>query len=92
MAAMKGKWAQGIQPRNFAWVIKDRLANNAASRRNNFGDVPSSNSLPTPNCTSPIRHARPVTAVNRSARSIAISSSFSCRSIVAPAITSPGKR
>ncbi len=23
---MKGKWAQGIQPRNFAWVIKDRLA------------------------------------------------------------------
>lgn len=23
---MKGKWAEGIQPRNFAWVIKDRLA------------------------------------------------------------------
>jgi hypothetical protein len=23
---MKGKWAQGIQPRNFAWIIKDRLA------------------------------------------------------------------
>ena len=23
---MKGKWAQGIKPRNFAWVIKDRLA------------------------------------------------------------------
>src|SRR5215211_3178675 len=22
----KGKWAQGIQPRNFAWVIKDRMA------------------------------------------------------------------
>ena len=22
----KGKWAQGIKPRNFAWVIKDRLA------------------------------------------------------------------
>jgi hypothetical protein len=22
----KGKWAQGIQPRNFCWVIKDRLA------------------------------------------------------------------
>jgi hypothetical protein len=22
----KGKWAQGIQPRNFAWIIKDRLA------------------------------------------------------------------
>jgi hypothetical protein len=24
--AMKGKWAQGIRPRNFAWVLKDRLA------------------------------------------------------------------
>ena len=23
---MKGKWAQGIVPRNFTWVIKDRLA------------------------------------------------------------------
>jgi len=23
---MKGKWAQGIQPRNFSWVMKDRLA------------------------------------------------------------------
>jgi hypothetical protein len=23
---MKGKWAQGIKPRNFAWVIADRLA------------------------------------------------------------------
>lgn len=23
---MKGKWAAGIAPRNFAWVIKDRLA------------------------------------------------------------------
>src|SRR3954451_1896598 len=23
---MKGKWAQGIHPRNFAWVIKDKLA------------------------------------------------------------------
>ena len=23
---MKGKWAQGIQPRNFAWVIKGKLA------------------------------------------------------------------
>ena len=23
---MKGKWAAGIVPRNFAWVIKDRLA------------------------------------------------------------------
>ena len=26
MTRAKGKWAQGIQPRNFAWVIKDRLA------------------------------------------------------------------
>ena len=26
MPGMKGKWAQGIQPRNFAWVIQDRLA------------------------------------------------------------------
>jgi len=24
--AVKGKWAQGIQPRNFAWVMKDRFA------------------------------------------------------------------
>jgi hypothetical protein len=24
--ATKGKWAQGIQPRHFAWVIQDRLA------------------------------------------------------------------
>ncbi len=23
---VKGKWAQGIEPRNFAWVLKDRLA------------------------------------------------------------------
>jgi hypothetical protein len=23
---MKGKWATGIAPRNFAWIIKDRLA------------------------------------------------------------------
>ena len=23
---MRGKWAAGIQPRNFAWIIKDRLA------------------------------------------------------------------
>ncbi len=26
MPGMKGKWAQGIQPRNFAWIIKDHLA------------------------------------------------------------------
>src|SRR6478609_5862591 len=25
-ARLKGKWAQGIEPRNFAWIIKDRLA------------------------------------------------------------------
>jgi hypothetical protein len=24
--AMKGKWAQGIRPRNFCWILKDRLA------------------------------------------------------------------
>jgi hypothetical protein len=24
--AMKGKWAQGIRPRNFSWIIKDQLA------------------------------------------------------------------
>jgi len=24
--AAKGKWAQGIQPRHFNWVIQDRLA------------------------------------------------------------------
>jgi hypothetical protein len=24
--AMKGKWAQGITPRHFAWVLKDKLA------------------------------------------------------------------
>jgi hypothetical protein len=23
---MKGKWAQGIEPRNFAWVVKEKLA------------------------------------------------------------------
>ena len=23
---VKGKWAQGIEPRNFAWIIKDQLA------------------------------------------------------------------
>ena len=24
--AVKGKWAQGIEPRNFGWVMKDKLA------------------------------------------------------------------
>ena len=23
---MKGKWAQGLEPRNFVWVVKGRLA------------------------------------------------------------------
>ena len=26
MSRMKGKWAQGIKPRNFAWIIRDQLA------------------------------------------------------------------
>ena len=26
VAPMKGKWAQGITPRNFVWVLKDKLA------------------------------------------------------------------
>jgi hypothetical protein len=26
MRPMRGKWAAGIQPRNFAWIIKDKLA------------------------------------------------------------------
>ena len=26
MRPMRGKWAAGIEPRNFAWVIKDKLA------------------------------------------------------------------
>ncbi len=32
---MKGKWADGIQPRNFAWVIKDQLA--ACERPGGYG-------------------------------------------------------
>lgn len=35
MAAMKGKWAQGITPRNFVWVLKDRLA--VAERPGGYG-------------------------------------------------------
>ena len=31
--AVKGKWAQGIAPRNFAWIIKDQLAVSRASGR-----------------------------------------------------------
>ena len=26
MRPMRGKWAQGIEPRNFAWIVKDKLA------------------------------------------------------------------
>ncbi|MGD9791973.1 MAG: hypothetical protein AB7V43_00725 [Acidimicrobiia bacterium] len=33
---MKGKWAQGIRPRNFAWVIKDALA--ICERPGGYGD------------------------------------------------------
>jgi hypothetical protein len=32
---MKGKWAEGIPPRHFAWAIKDRLA--ASERPGGFG-------------------------------------------------------
>lgn len=35
MAAMKGKWAQGITPRNFVWVLKDRFA--VAERPGGYG-------------------------------------------------------
>lgn len=35
MAPMKGKWAQGITPRNFVWVLKDRLA--IAERPGGYG-------------------------------------------------------
>ncbi len=34
MTALRGKWAQGLQPRNFTWIIKDRLA--AAERPGGF--------------------------------------------------------
>lgn len=33
---MKGKWAQGIVPRNFAWVIKDQLA--VSERLGGYGE------------------------------------------------------
>lgn len=33
--AAKGKWAQGIPPRNFAWIMKDRLA--VAERPGGYG-------------------------------------------------------
>jgi hypothetical protein len=33
--AVKGKWAQGITPRNFVWILKDRLA--VAERPGGYG-------------------------------------------------------
>jgi hypothetical protein len=35
VAPMKGKWAQGITPRNFVWILKDRLA--VAERPGGYG-------------------------------------------------------
>ncbi len=34
MTTLRGRWAQGLQPRNFTWIIKDRLA--AAERPGGF--------------------------------------------------------
>jgi hypothetical protein len=34
MTTLRGRWAQGITPRNFLWIIKDRLA--AAERPGGF--------------------------------------------------------
>lgn len=34
--AAKGKWAQGIPPRNFAWIMKDRLA--VSERPGGYGE------------------------------------------------------
>ena len=34
MTTLRGKWAQGLKPRNFTWIIKDRLA--AAERPGGF--------------------------------------------------------
>jgi hypothetical protein len=34
MTTLRGRWAQGIKPRNFLWIIKDRLA--AAERPGGF--------------------------------------------------------
>jgi hypothetical protein len=36
MAKLRGKWALGIQPRNFTWFIKDRLA--VCERPGGFGE------------------------------------------------------
>jgi hypothetical protein len=35
--AARGKWAQGIVPRNFCWVIKDRLA--LCERPGGYGEI-----------------------------------------------------
>ena len=35
MKSVKGKWSQGIKPRNFVWVIKDQLA--ASERPGGYG-------------------------------------------------------
>lgn len=34
MTTLRGRWAQGLEPRNFTWIIKDRLA--AAERPGGF--------------------------------------------------------
>lgn len=34
---VKGKWAQGIPPRNFAWIMKDRLA--VSERPGGYGET-----------------------------------------------------
>ncbi len=34
MSSLRGRWAQGLQPRNFTWVIQDQLA--AAERPGGF--------------------------------------------------------
>ena len=34
MTGLRGKWAQGLQPRSFTWIIKDRMA--AAERPGGF--------------------------------------------------------
>jgi hypothetical protein len=33
---MKGKWAEGIRPRNFTWIVKDRLA--VSERPGGYGE------------------------------------------------------
>ena len=26
MTSLRGRWAQGLEPRNFTWIIRDRMA------------------------------------------------------------------